>query len=155
MAWVIFLISAYIAAFILVPANEWKRLWPAGIITCVLLYMIDSTFIRLGAFSYSLGFLITPGIPVLYLISSIAGGILLAYLFPEKKLWQLAFILISAAVFLFMELVMHWLGYFQYDQWRLLNSYFLNIIGFSAVLRLSQCFGSIGKSNDDNRVRTK
>lgn len=146
----IFLIFTYIAAFIVVPAKEWKRLWPAGIITCVLLYMIDSTFIRLGAFSYCPGFSITPGIPVLYLVSSIGGGIVLAYLLPERKLWQLAFIFISAAVFLFMELVMHWLGYFQYNEWRPLNSYFLNVVGFSAVLLLSQCVGAIGKTKKNS-----
>lgn len=143
--WLVFFITAYLAAFITVPVKEWRRLWPAGIITVVLLYMIDSTFIKLGAFSYTTVFSFPPGIPVLYLASSFGGGIILSYLNPGKKRWILPYIILAAAVFVFFELIMSWLGSFHYKQWSPLNSLFLDIVGFSAVLWLSQCFGAIGK----------
>lgn len=151
MAWVFFCITAYLTAFVLVPLKEWKRLWPAGIMGLIVLYLIDGTFIRLGAFSYSPGYAAVCGIPVFYMLSGFAGGIVLAYHYPDRKRPRLFYVFIAAAVFLFMELVMHWLGYFHYIEWEPLDSYLLDVMGFSALLWLFQCFGAIGRTSGFNK----
>lgn len=145
MGWIVFCIIAYLLALIIVPIKQLKRLWPAGIIALVVIYGIDSTLIGLGAFSYSFASSLLSGLPILYWISAFPGGILLAYLYPSKKPWRLLYILLAAAVYLGMELVMYLLGYFQYGLWNPVMSYFLNVGGFMAVLWLAHWLGAVSR----------
>ncbi len=141
MGWVVFSLIAYILLFILVPLSEHKALFPFGLVSVIILYLIDSTLIRLGAFSYSYGISRLSGLPILYLISGYAGGILLIYFSPSKETWKFYYILLSSAIFLILELIMHWVKYFHYHNWSTFNSYFLNIFGFSVVLSFSKFLG--------------
>ena len=145
MVWIIFLIIACLTALILTPIKKWKRLWPAGITGLILLYLIDSTFVRLEAYSYTFSNSLPSGIPTFFWLSSFPGGMILAYYYPQRKRWQFPYILVAAAIFLVMELVMYWLSYFHYNKWNPVNSYFLNVIGFTVVLHLSEWFGAVGR----------
>jgi hypothetical protein len=116
-----------------------------GPFSIVILYLIDSTFIELGAFSYSAQILSLSGISIFYLLSSFPGGILLVYYYPKNKKMQVPYILLAAFIFLLMELIMMWAGYFQYVHWNSLKSYLLDIFGFTVVLWFAEWSGKAGK----------
>lgn len=137
MVWIIFFMISCLAALVFVPLSSWKKLWPSGILTILLIYMIDNTFIHLGAFSYTAQYSAPPGIPIFYILSGIFGGIILAHFNPAEKKWRLLYVLLTSAVFLAMELIMHWMGYFHYNNWNPVNSYFLDIIGINTMLTIS------------------
>ena len=137
LGWYIFSITAYGILLFTVPWNKYKYLWPIGLISIIILYLIDSTLIKLGAFSYSFPNPFLSGLPTLYLISGFVGGILLVHFLPSKETLQIPYMLLSPLIFLMLEFLMIYLGYFHYHNWNGLNSYFLNIFGFSIVLWFS------------------
>lgn len=141
LGWIILCIVAFILVLILVPSSEYRTLFPFGLASIIILYVIDSTLVKLGAFSYSFGNIHLSGLPPLYLLSGCGGGILLVYFFPSKSIWQFLYILLSSAILLILELIMYWFKYFHYHNWNPFNSYFLNILGFSIVLCFSKFSG--------------
>ena len=145
MGWVVFFGFLWVISLILVPLRHWKRLWPAGLIGMLLVYAIDTTLIGLGAFTYSLGNTFLSGLPTFYWIGIFPGSILLAYYYPSSRWRQFPYILLTSAIFLVMEITMHWFGYFQYRHWTPLKSYLLNIGGFMITLIVAQWVGSVGK----------
>lgn len=136
MGWVIFFITSILVSLIFIPFKKVKYYWLAGIISMIMIIAIDSTLIRLGAFSYRYPNSIIGKIPTLYWLSSFFGGIIVAYYYPKKKPLQFPYILLSSFIFLCMELVMYFLGYFNYHNWSLINSFILNIFGFIIVIWL-------------------
>lgn len=145
MGWVIYFGAIVLICMLLVPLKAYKRLWPAGIFTLLLLYLIDSTLIELKAFSYSHGIAILAGLPVFYWLGSFFQGVLLVYFYPEEEKRRLPYILLMAGAFLVLELVMLWSGYFHYIGWNTLKSYFLDLSGFSVLLAIMQHFGLTGR----------
>lgn len=148
MGWLVLFFAAWLLALTMVPIKEWKRLWPAGVVGLATIYVIDSTLIGLGAFSYSLGNPVLTGLPTFYLLSSFAGAVLLAYHCPKQGWWQILFVMLMAAAFLLIEVVMYKLGYFHYLLWSPASSYILNIGGFIVVLWLAQKANAVGKGTD-------
>lgn len=148
MGWLIFSAIAWSLVLFLVPFENLNRLWRAGVVGLVSLYIIDSTLIKLGAFYYSMG---EPslsglsGVPTLYLVSGFAGAILLAYYYPSERKWQLPYVLFASASFLALELIMVRSDYIQYKNWSLIRSYFLDVFGLTVVLWASQWLGAVGK----------
>lgn len=136
MYWIVFFITACLLTFIFVPLKEWASLWPAGLITLFLLYAIDSVLISLNAFSYSFPSALLHGLPVFYWLSGFPGGVLLMRLYPSKKLNKLLHLLLSAALFLLLELISLKSGNFEHHHWNLINSYFLNVFGFTNLIWL-------------------
>lgn len=155
MIWVVFFIAACLSGIALIPPHQWKTLWPSGIIAAVMIYFIDSTLISLGAYSLSSGMVYISGLPAFYLLSSFFGGAILINYYPNKTKWRFPFILAAAMVFVFMELIMYWLGFFHYDKWSPVNSYFLNIIGFTSTLWLSERFNATGEKSRINNKGVK
>ncbi|PAB59248.1 hypothetical protein CCE28_10300 [Anaeromicrobium sediminis] len=140
MGWFVFCAIAYAIVLFLIPLNKFKYLLPIGLISMVILYLIDSTLIRLGAFSYSFPNPILGGLPTLYLLSGFAGGVFLVYFLPLRKRWQSPYILLASLIFLIIEFLMIHLNYFHHHKWNGLNSYVLNIFGFIIVLWFAQYF---------------
>ncbi len=136
--WKLFFLVSLLATVIFVPLSDWEKLWPVGLLAIVVIYLIDSVLIKLGAFKYSLGSSILSGIPFFYLLSGFNGGVLFVSLLPDSSMWQLPYILAAAVIFLFLEYIMVVLGYFHYLKWNPFKSYVLNIFGFIVVVWLAQ-----------------
>ncbi len=134
MGWIIFFISSIVIFIITKPFKNWGNLWYAGIISLPVLYIIDSVLISLGAFSFQYPNPVIGELPTLYWLSSFFGGIILVKYFPKKNVWRFPYITFSAFLFLILELVMCFLGYFNYHNWKPINSFFLNISGFIIVI---------------------
>lgn len=147
MAWVVLFIVFWLLALLLVPGREWRRLWPAGIIGFITVYVIDSTFIGLGAFSYSQSSLGLSGLPIFYHLSVIAGAVLLVYYYPSTPWKQILYVMLTALVFLLIENVLIRLNYFHHLSWSLARSYVLNLVGFISVLWLAQKVNAVGKKD--------
>lgn len=147
MGWLVLFIAAWLLALTMVPMKEWKRLWPAGVAGLATNYILDSTLIGLEAYSFSLGNPLLSGMPTFYFLSVFAGGVLLAYYYPNQGWWQIIYVMLMAAAFLFIEVVMYKLGYFHYQLWSPARSYMLNIGGFIVVLWLAQKANAVGKGN--------
>jgi hypothetical protein len=96
--------------------------------------MIDTTLISAGAFSYRVPAQITGGLPLLYWLSGFPGGVLLTHFYPDKEKLQFPYILLASAIFLGLELIMHFFGYIHYHKWSPVNSYFLDVFGFIIVI---------------------
>jgi len=122
--------------FLINPFKKWKQLWYAGIIAMILIYAIDSTLIRLGAFSYQFANPLISGLPTLYWLSSFFGGIIMVKYYPQKNAWKLPYIILTSFLLLLLELIMWVFGYFNYENWTLINSFFLNISGFIILIWL-------------------
>lgn len=136
MGWVIFFISSVVISILCIPLKKWKCYLFAGIISLIVLYAIDSTLIKLGAFSYRYPNPLIGNLPTLYWLSGFLGGIILVHYYPAKKQLQFPYVLIVASLFLCLELFMAYLGYFNYLNWSPLNSFFLDIFGFLIVIWL-------------------
>lgn len=148
MGWYIFLGVAFVITLATVPLVQWQKLWPIGLISIVTLYIIDTTFIGLGAYSFRNGSSLLSGIPLTYIISYFPGAILLVHFYPQKNKWRFPYILLAAGFFLFMELVMVWIGYFHYIKWNPVRSYLLNVFGFLAIFWMAQWLGLTKKLNE-------
>lgn len=85
LGWIIFFLTALLLADVLTKFKNFRRLWPMGLATILFLYVIDSTLITLGAYSYRYAIFTLNGIPIFYLLSGFPGGILLAYFYPSIK----------------------------------------------------------------------
>jgi len=145
LAWVMLFLVAWLFVLVLVPVREWKRLWPAGIIGLVVVYVIDSTFVGLGAFSFTKIYPGLSGLPIFYILSIVAGSILSAHFYPDKDWKQMLFVMLMALGLLLIEVAMIRLNYFHHLSWSLARSYALNIGGFIVVLWLAQRAGAVGK----------
>jgi hypothetical protein len=149
MAWIIFLLIAFLTAAFAVPFKHWKILWPAGIIGMLVLYCIDRTLIGLGAYSFTGGSPFLSGVPTFYWISGFCGGILIVYFYPVQKRRRIPYLLLGAFLFLMTEFIMNRLGFFHYLKWDMIHSYLLNLIGLGITLWLSECLGAVGKKGPD------
>ena len=138
---------AWATCLLFVPFHKWLSLFPAGLITLIVLYLIDSTLILLNAFSYRYANPILSDLPVLYWLSGFPEGMLLVYYFPKKKHLHFPYIVLAAVVFLGMELIMLLLKYISYHNWSPVFSLFLNMGGFIDVIFLSQWIKNIQQKN--------
>lgn len=136
MGWIVFFIAVVLTFIMTNPFKRFGQLWYAGIISMGALYAIDTTLQRLGAFSFQHSPHLVGELPTPYWLSSFFGGIVLVKYYPKKSFWKLPYILIAAFVFLILELIMHYLGYFNYHNWSLINSFFLDVSGFIVVIWL-------------------
>jgi hypothetical protein len=116
-----------------------------GIATMLFYYVIDSTLIHLGAYSFRNSNSMLGGLPTFYLLAGFPGGIVFAYFYPTTKRFQLSYILLASAILLILELILYWLGYVQYNNWNPIKSYILYVGGFMAIFWLGQWLNTTGK----------
>ncbi|MFZ5352396.1 MAG: hypothetical protein ACOZCL_06670 [Bacillota bacterium] len=140
MGWFLFMLCVFITCALAVPYKNWIKFWYSGTIGMVLLYFIDSTLIKLGAFEFHHNGLLVSGLPLFYLLSCYPGGIVFAHYRPNKEKYKLLYIIIMALLLLALELIMSFLGYFTHINWHTLKSVLLNIFGFIVLLRLIEFY---------------
>jgi hypothetical protein len=132
--WILFSLIVWLLTFLIVPLRYWRRSWHMGLFGMVIILVIDSKLAKLGAFrSFHNGLLIY-GLPLPYWIAYFPGGIFFDYLRPKNHLWRFLYIPIISAAYLIVELIMMNLGYFQYLNWKAINSFILNLIGFTVSM---------------------
>ncbi len=140
MGWLIFFITSIIVLFVTVPIKSIVRIWPIGLVSIFVLYLIDGTLANLGAFRYSFGNYLVSDVPILYLLSSFSGGIILTHYYPKKNSKKLPYIMLAALVFLSLEFLMYKLNYFHHMNWSMFSSFLLNCFGFIVTLWLAEWF---------------
>lgn len=148
MGWIIYFISVTLLAVILTKFKNVRNLWPMGLLTILFLYIIDSGLVSLGAYSFSYGNPFLGDLPIFYLLAGFPGGFLIAYFFPAKKQFQFPYILLTAALFIWLELIMKWFEYIHYINWNIFRSSILNVGSFMSILWLGQWLNATGKGSD-------
>ncbi|SHK00793.1 hypothetical protein [Desulforamulus aeronauticus] len=141
MGWIVFFFAAWLLALLLVPIKEWRKLWPAGIVGLILLYLIDILLIKLGAISYRTDHTLLyklVGLPTFYWTSAFPAAMILVYHYPSQNWQRVLYILFTAGLFLGLEIIMGWLGYFYPRQWSSVIAYCLDVGGFLVVISLSR-----------------
>ncbi|WP_307403119.1 CBO0543 family protein [Desulfofundulus luciae] len=138
--WFVFSLGLSILA---VGKKGWLQFWPVGLVALAVAYILDSTLIDLGAFSYHYGVPALGGLPLLYLLSVFPNGIILSRFYPSRRRLRLPYVLVVAALFLFVERLMFITGNFRYLHWTLEYSLMLNVTGMILVLWLGEWLGVI------------
>lgn len=148
MGWIIFFISSMLIFFFTKSYKKWSQLLYAGLITMVMIFVIDHTLIHLGAFSYQYPNPLIGKLPTFYWLSSFFGGMILANYYPQRNLMQFPYILLSSFLLLLLELIMYFLGYFNYHEWSPIKSFFLDVFGITIVIYLWNWINEIRKKTN-------
>ena len=117
-------------ALLFIPLRLWRRLWPAGIMGMVIILLIDGILVSLNAFQFIYNGPKSYGLPVPYVVSYFAGGVLFAWYRPDGRWLRLAYVLAAALLLWVLEFIMLRLGLFDHISWNLAKAYILNICGF-------------------------
>ncbi|MBE3585181.1 hypothetical protein [Desulfofundulus thermocisternus] len=144
MAWlVLFLVSFFMSA-LLVGKKGWVLLWPMGLVALVVVYVLDVTLIRLGAFTYKFGLPILGGLPPLYFLSGLFNGVTVARFYPARRWLRLPYIILLSAAYLLVEWLMIITGNFSHaNNWSFWRSLGLNVTGFTLLFWLGEWLGVI------------
>ncbi|MBM7854765.1 hypothetical protein JOC37_001143 [Desulfohalotomaculum tongense] len=134
MLWVLLMLLSWGLALLLVHRPSINKLWPAGLAAVAVTLILDVNLVELGAFRFKNTLYDFRGVPLFYIISNFANGLLLARFVPTDGVLKPVVTVGLAAVFLALELLAVNLGYFQYLNWSPLHSLGLNVLGFIAVL---------------------
>ncbi len=134
MIWAVLMLVSWILAILLVRKPGIDKLWPAGFAAVAVTLLADTTLVKLGAYQFNHAIYGVKGVPLLYIISNFANGMLLTRFVPENGIFKALSTAALAVLFLFLEYIMMQLGYFTHLNWNFWHSLGLNIIGFMAVL---------------------
>ncbi|WP_273485078.1 CBO0543 family protein [Desulforamulus ruminis] len=135
--WVIFVLASWLAVFLLLRFQGIKEYWPAALISTLVVYVVDIKGVELGAYRFEQAFLIN-GVPVIYLVTVAALGLIYMRFYPRGHWEQLVYIIFIAGLFLFVEYLMMKVGNFQHNNnWNLLDSYVLDLFGLMIISWLS------------------
>lgn len=155
MFWLFFTLVSWALALWLLRGRGLVVYWPAGLVAALVVYVMDSTGTLLGAYA----FLNTPlvnGVPILYLISALALGMLTLRFYPRENWQQLAYIGVLAGLFLIPEYLMLQSGNFVHLRgWHLGKSYLLNVFGFIIITWLSTRLGVHSHDRSLDRIFLK
>lgn len=145
MGWYILFVIDCLLMIILVPKSEWRRLYPAGLVSVLVLIPIELVFTNLGGFSYMQSIINLHKVPIVYLLCAFPGGVLVAYYYPVKKWLRTPYVLFISATLLLIEIIILQVGYMKHGNWNIFKSFALDIYGFIVVLWLSEQLGAIGR----------
>lgn len=134
MIWAVLMLVSWTLAILLVRNPGIDKLWPAGIAAVAVTLLADTTLVKLGAYQFHHAVYMFQGVPLLYIISNFANGMLLARFVPTEGILKAAFTAALAAIFLLVEYIMMQLGHFTHLKWSFWHSLSLNIMGFAAIL---------------------
>lgn len=143
MIWTVLFLVAITASIFLIPKSRWKDLWPSGVIGIIVLYLIDSTLIKLGAFSFSNASPSLNGVPVFYLASAFFGAVLFINYLPRKRAWTFPYIILCAGILFVLEYFFLLTGHFSHYNWGVNRALILNIFGFTLVSWMAQWLESV------------
>jgi MFS superfamily sulfate permease-like transporter len=143
LAWLIWFVFSLGLSILAAGKKGWLQFWPVGLVALVVVYVLDSALVNLGAFSYRYGVPALGGLPLLYFLSVFPNGIILARFYPPRRRLRLPYVLVVAALFLFVERLMIITGNFRHLHWTLEYSLVLNVIGMVLVLWLGEWLGVI------------
>ncbi|MGB9804187.1 MAG: hypothetical protein ACPLUI_10300, partial [Desulfofundulus sp.] len=69
MAWLVWFLFTLGSSFLAAGKKGWLQFWPVGLVALVVVYVLDSTLVDLGAYSYRNGVPALGGMPWLYFLS--------------------------------------------------------------------------------------
>lgn len=149
----IFTVISWTLVLILIPFLRLRTTWLVGVISPILLFIIDFTFVKLGYYQFPNKLVDVFGIPLFYLLGGSAGGILFTNWLPRKPLLKIISVLGFSGLLLVTERVFYNFGAFKYLYFTPLLSYTLNVAGLSILTLLA--LGTIGEEKIYNGPKSR
>jgi hypothetical protein len=134
MAWIIFVAAAWIVTLLLVPLKYWKKSWPVGIFALAIIFILDDTLVKLGAFRFLNSRVYLSGLPFCYWLAYFPGGVMFDYFRPKEHIQRLLYIFVWAAGYLAVELIYIYIGYFRHLNWNEYRAMMLNTGAFCITM---------------------
>ena len=136
MGWVIYFAITFSVMLVAVPFKRIREYWLAGVVGIVVIFVLDSTLIKLNAYSFSKAYIYIKGIPLLYMLTAFPGGVIFLWIYEQANKYKFLTMLFISYLFLIIEFIMIKTKYFHHIRWDGGNSFFLNITGFVLTLWL-------------------
>lgn len=125
-------------AFILVPLERIKQIWPVLIVSFVWLFVLDYIFAALGYYHFENAIFEVGGIPLIYLVGGSAGGLLMMNWLPRRPLYKIFTVLFFSGLLSISAYIFELLGAFTPAKgYNYLLNYLLNTAGLSLLVWLS------------------
>ena len=124
--------------FYILAGCDYLKLWKSGLIGVGVMLVFDTIGYKLNLYIYRNGLIMLGGfIPLLHIFNINFISILYVKWLPSKWDKRILYIIYVSAIFLAMEAAMYSVGGIVYPKWKLLYSYFLDIVGLSLLAYLS------------------
>lgn len=137
MVWIIIASVVWIFIFLIIRIKGLRKYWSVAMWSVLLAYFLNEPFVTSGLYLFQDIYYPFHEIPLAYLIASAGKGIILIRYLPEEKWWQLAYLILFAAVITAIEYFTLEAGYLQYVQWSIYYSLIFRLIAFIALTWLS------------------
>ena len=127
--WIYFIFNLLLIIIFIKPRK--KLYFLPGILACTLMYLVDSTAVKLNLYEFY-GFPQISSLPILYLLSGFSLGIIFWGLRPKKQLLWL-YILVISLLFTGVEKIAELFGAYRHLNWCYWYSFFLNNIYLTTI----------------------
>lgn len=136
--------TTWLLLLIFVPIGRIKQIWVVGLISLIWFFIINFVFIQLDYYHYSHMMLSIGGIPIIHLIGSAAGGMLLLNWMTRDEIYKpIITAFFSGLLTLSDYFHVIYGGIIHSNKFTLLLDYVLNYAGLSALVWI--CIGILGE----------
>lgn len=130
MVYFIWLVATSILALLTVPTNRIKALWQVAIIAPIMVYIIESVFVKLDYYTYHDTFLSINGIPLLQVLGWMPIGFIIIHFLPRKPELRLLWVTALSAASTGLSTIYQFFGTVQYG---LLRPEMVFVISFASI----------------------
>lgn len=151
---IIWAATTWLLLLIFVPIERIKKIWVVGLVSLIWFFIINYVFIQLGYYRFSHITMSIGGIPLIHLIGSAAGGMLLLNWMTREAIYKpLITAFFSGLLTLSDYLHVIYGGIIHSDKFTILFDYVLNFAGLSALVWI--CIALVGEEviYQGNRTR--
>lgn len=124
--------------FILIPYDRLKTIWPVAVLSIVWMFILGYTFIQLGYYHYTRYIGAIGGIPIIHLIGTGAGGLLLVNWLQRSPLNKILIVAIFSGLLSLSAYVFSLLNVFRMTNgFDTILHFAVNVAGVSILVWLS------------------
>lgn len=138
MEYLLLAIVLWLLVFILVPFERFKLLWPVMVISILLLFAMNFTFIQLGYYYFTKSVPGVFGVPLFVLVSGAGGGVLLMNWMRRSSFYKILSVLFFSGFLVLATEVLIRAGAFEMQSgFNQILNFFISIAGLSILVWLS------------------
>ncbi len=138
MEYLVWAVVMWLLVFILVPLNRLRLLWPVAIVSILLLFVMNFTFIQLGYYHFTKNAPAIAGVPLFVLIGGAGGGILLMNWMQRNSFYKMLLVLLFSGLLVLATEALIRSGAFEMQNgFNQTLHYFINVAGLSILVWLS------------------
>ena len=150
----IWAVVLWLLVLILIPLDRIKQLYPIAILSFVLLFALNYTFVQLGYYQFTKFLVLIAGVPPFHVLGGAGGGVLLLNWLPRSPLNKVLYITgftallsLSAYVFGLLEVIVFLRGFDHF------LDFIVNLAGLSVLVWLSIALVGQERIYEGNKTR--